>query len=526
MKPIEALVILLSAVVGVVLLGRRLKVAYPIALVLGGLCISWIPGLPVVRIQPDLVFLLFLPPLLYAAAWFTSWHEFKSNLRPIFLLAVGLVLFTTIVVGVVAHAMIPEMPLPVAFALGAIVSPPDAVAATAIARQMALPRRIVTILEGESLVNDATGLVALRFALGAAASGTFPAGQAAVEFVAVAAGGLALGLAVAVAIAKIVPLIKDESILITVSLLVPYLAYLPAERLHVSGVLASVAAGLYGGWKGPELITASARLNAGAVWNLFVFLLNCVVFILIGLQLPEVLRELGNRSAGQLVAYGAATSAVVILVRPVWVFPATWIPRLASGRLRRRDPVPSWRHILVVSWSGMRGVVSLAAALSLPMAFADGRVFPERDLVVFLAFCVILATLVLQGLTLPFLISRLGIREQRDEHHEREARLKIAHAALARLNELAKQQGVNETALRLVTSLYEERIRHLDDPLADALGWSADRERLVATRRLRREALEAERRELLTLRRSHRVDEELMHRIEHEMDLEETRLRA
>ena len=526
MKPIEALVLLMCAVVGVVLLGRRLKVPYPIALVIGGLCISLVPGLPVVHIRPDLVFLLFLPPLLYAAAWFTSWHDFKANLRPIFFLAVGLVLFTTFVVGIVVHAMIPEMPLAVAFALGAIVSPPDAVAATAIAQQMGLPRRIVTVLEGESLVNDATGLVALRFALAAAASGTFSMSHAVVEFAWVAAGGLAFGLGVAVLIVKVSKIIKDESLFITVTLLSPYIAYLPAERLHLSGVLAAVAAGIYGGWKGPELITASTRLNAIAVWSMFVFLLNCVVFILIGLQLPGVMRELGHHSTGELFAYAAAVSGVVILVRPLWVFPAAWLPRLLSKRLRERDPIPPWQHVAIVSWSGMRGVVSLAAALALPMTLADGMPFPERDLVVFLTFSVILATLVLQGLSLPFVIRGLGVRERRNEEHQRDVRLKIAHAALARLENLAEKEPVNESALQFVKSLYEERVRHLSDQLAETLGWSSDRERLVATRRLRREALEAERHELLQLRRAHQVDEELMRRIEHEIDLEEARLKS
>jgi CPA1 family monovalent cation:H+ antiporter len=526
MKPVEAMVVLMCAVVGVVLIGRRLRIPYPIALVIGGLAISLVPGLPVVRINPELVFLLFLPPLLYAAAWFTSWHEFKENLRSIFLLAVGLVLFTTIVVGLVLHALIPGVPLAVAFAFGAIVSPPDAVAATAIAQQMNLPKRIVTILEGESLVNDATGLVALRFALAAAASGSFSLGLAAVEFVWVAAGGLALGLGVAVLIARVMRFIKDESLVITVSLLVPYMAYLPAERLHVSGVLAAVAAGIYGGWKGPELIGASTRLNAVSVWNMLVFLLNCLLFILIGLQLPAVVRGLDNYSTGQLIGLGAGASAVVILIRPVWVFPATWLPRLLNKRLRRRDPIPPWQQVLIVAWSGMRGVVSLAAALALPTDLGDGQPLPARNLIIFLAFCVILSTLVLQGLSLPFLIRRLGVTVRPDDSQEREARLKIAHAALAHLNTLAEQKNVNEEALQRVIGIYEERLRHLNDQLAEVLGWSTERERMVATRRLLLQAVEAGRRELIKLRREHRLDDELMRRIEHEMDLEEVRLRS
>jgi len=524
LKPIETLVLLLCAVVGVVLIGARVKVPYPIALVIGGLCISLIPGLPQVGINPELVFLFFLPPLLYAAAWFTSWHEFKANLRAIFLLAIGLVLFTTLVTGVVIHALIPELPLAIAFAFGAIVSPPDAVAATAIASHMRLPKRIVTVLEGESLINDATGLVALRFALAAAASGTFSLAHAAAQFLWVASAGLGLGLAVAIIMERVMRRIKDDALIITVSLLIPYIAYLPAERLHVSGVLATVAAGIYGGWKGPELLAASTRLSAVAVWSMLVFVFNCFLFILIGLQLPGVLRQLSQYSTGQLLAYGAIASAVVIVIRPIWVFPGTWLPRLLSRRLRQRDPVPPWRHIFIVAWSGMRGVVSLAAALALPMTLPNNLALPGRNLVIFLTFCVILSTLVLQGLSLPLIIRRLGVEGRSDDHDEREVRLKLAHAALARLNQLGENSTISEQALQRVTTTYQERIQHLNDQLADVLGWSPDRERLIATRRLWLEALRAERQELIKLRRGHQVDEELMHRLEREMDLEETRI--
>ena len=513
------MVLLMAVVVGVVLLGRRFKIPYPIALVLGGLGIGLIPGLPSVRIEPDIIFLVFLPPLLFAAAWFTSVHDLKANARPVFLLAVGLVLFTTVAVGFAVHALIPEIPLAAAFALGAIVSPPDAVAATSIAKRIGLPKRIVVILEGESLVNDATGLVALRFAVAATTSGTFSIGKAGFEFVWVALGGIVLGLLVGLLFEQIVRRLKDELLLITLSLLVPYVAYLPAERLHVSGVLAAVTAGLYGGWKSPELISASVRLSAGAVWDLFVFVLNCVVFVLIGLQLPEVRAGLSHHSLGELAWYGFITSVIVIVVRPLWVFPSAWLARCRES-IRRRDPLPPWQHITIVSWCGMRGVVSLAAALALPVNF------PERDLVVFLAFCVILATLVVQGLSLPFIVRWLGVHEEHDSEHEKQTRLKLAHAALAHLNQIAEQVSTNEQALRRVTDLYEDRVRHLTDDTADALGWSDDRHRWVETRRLWREAIAAERREMIQLRGQARVDEELLHRLEREMDLEETRLKS
>ncbi len=525
LEQVEVFALLMAAVIGVVLLGRRLEIPYPIALVIGGLCISLIPGLPVIHINPEVVFLVFLPPLLYAAAWFTSWHDFKSNLRPIFQLAVGLVLFTTVAIGFIMHALIPQMPLAVAFAFGALVSPPDAVAATAIGQQVRLPKRIITIIEGESLVNDATGLVALRFALVSAATGTFSLGSATVQFLWLVTGGIALGLAVGVVVAQIMKLIRDDSLVVTISLLAPYIAYLPADRLHVSGVLSVVAAGVYGGWRGPELLAASARLSGVAIWSLLVFLLNCVLFIVIGLQLPQIVHEQTDYTSWQLIAYGAIASGLVILIRPLWVFPGAWLPRRLIRYVREHDPLPPWQYITVVAWSGMRGVVSLAAALALPMELAPGKPFPCRGLVIFLTFCVILSTLVFQGLSLPWMVRALGIKERKTDEEERDARLKISHAALSRLNQLAEQPNVNEAAIQRLTEIYQERIAHFNDQIAATLGWSPDHERLLAMRRFWLEALDAERRELVRLRREHKIDEELMHRIENEIDLDETRLR-
>lgn len=525
MKPIEILVLIFCAVVGVVMLGRRLNLPYPIALVIGGLGLSLIPGLPTIRLQPELVFLVFLPPLLFAAAWFTSWHDFKANLRPIFLLAVGLVLFTTLVTGVVVHALIPGVPWAIAFAFGAIISPPDAVAATAIAKRVNLPKRLVTILEGESLVNDATGLVAMRFALAGAVSGSFSLSHAALEFVWVAAGGLACGVLVGVVATRLICLIKEESLVVTVSLLVPYAAYLPAERLHLSGVLAAVAAGVYGGWRGPELFSASARLNAGAVWDSLVFWLNCLLFILIGLELREVIIALKLYSTGQLILYGAVVSATVILIRPIWVFPATWLPRKLSPSLRQRDPMPSWRAMTIISWSGMRGVVSLAAALALPLTLTPQQPFPQRELLIFLTFCVILSTLVFQGLSLPYLIRWLGVTDPPREDEERRIRVRLAEAALASLTPQPDQPPFHESAIQHLTGVFQQRVSHFNDDLAATLGWSSNQERWIATRQLWLQALHVQRRELIQLRRSHQIDDELARQILFEIDLEESSLR-
>ncbi len=292
--------------------------------------------------------------------------------------------------------------------------------------------------------------------------------------------------------------------------------------MHVSGVLAAVAAGMYGGWMGPEILSASARLSATAVWQMLVFLLNCLLFIFIGLQLPAVMNALVNYSEGKLILYGLAASATVILVRPIWVFPSAWLPRWLSNRIRECDPLHSWRPVAIVSWSGMRGVVSLAAALALPIEVGEAN----RDLIIFLTFCVIFATLVVQGLSLPWIVRALGVEGKVDEEAERAARLKLAEAAVARLNEVAFETRADMGAVKRVLEIYERRVQRWNDPLGDTLGWSDSRQAYVMTRVLLLEAVKAERRELIRLRRENHVDEELMHRIEREIDLEESRLQT
>src|SRR6267154_3568893 len=385
----EIFVGLLVAVAVLALVARKLTVPYPILFVIGGLLLGLIPKLPKVRLDPELVFLFFLPPLLFPAALFTSWRDFRVNLRPISLLAIGLVLFTTVAVALLAHYFM-ELPLAAGFVLGAIISPPDAIAATAIADRLKVPRRIVTILEGESLVNDATALVAYRFAVVAVVTGSFSLAHAGGQFFIVGIGGILIGLAVGWLAEQFHKRVDDAPIEITVSLLTPFVAYLAAERLGVSGVLAVVAAGLYLGWRMPELLTFKTRLQGGPVWEMVEFLLNGFVFILIGLQLPAVLGALSGNSSPihRLVWYALLISLTVILIRIIWVFPATYLPRLIFKKMCKHDPYPNWRHVTIVSWTGMRGVVSLAAALALP----DN--FPVRDLILFLTFMVILATLV------------------------------------------------------------------------------------------------------------------------------------
>jgi CPA1 family monovalent cation:H+ antiporter len=525
METAELLILLLISLAGFGLLAKRLQLPEPIVLVLGGLAVSLIPGLPSVELKPEYVFLLVLPPLLYAQAWFTSWKDFWDNIRAISMLAVGLVLFTTTAVAFVVHALVPAIPLAACFVLGAIVSPPDAVAASAIAQKLRLPKQMVTILEGESLVNDATALIAFKFALAAVVSGGFSLAEAGGSFLLVVAGGVVVGLVVAWIFTALLCWIRDDLIDIVLSLVAPYLAYLVAERLHVSGVLATVVAGLWIGARSPELLTASTRLTATAFWQTFIFLLNGVVFMLIGLQLPGVVRSLHDHSWRELLGTAAALCGVVIVTRLIWVFPGAYLPRWLSARIRARDPYPPLRNVAVFGWCGMRGVVSLAAALAIPKTLANGAEFPERDLILFFTFCVILATLVGQGLTLPWLIRKLGVSTTHsDASMEREARKAAAHAALSQIEKIAAQERITPEAVGLVESVYQQRLHHLGDELADALGWSPTHQRHIESRQLLRAAVAAERKQLIAMHRAHKLNKELLHKLEHELDLEEARL--
>ncbi len=513
-------------------LAVRLKVPYPILLVLGGLVLGFVPGLPRVQLDPDLVFLLFLPPLLYVSALFTSWRDFRANLRPISLLAIGLVLMTTGVVALVSHAVL-GLPWTAAFVLGAIVSPTDAVAATAIAQRLGVPRRIVMVLEGESLVNDATGIVAYRIAVAAVVAGTFSLAEAGFQFVVGSIGGVLVGLAVGWLVIRVRRYIPDDpSIQNTVSLLTPFVAYLPAEELHLqvagldlrfSGVLAVVATGLYLGRKGPYVISSGTRLQGYAVWELVTFLLNGLIFVLIGLQLGNIAGRLSEYSATELLFYAVLISITVIVVRILWTFPATYVPRWVSRRLRARDPSPSPRQVMVIAWTGMRGVISLAAALALPLTINSGNPFPERDLVIFLTFTVILATLVLQGLSLPPIIRILGLEDDGSEEREEViGRIKVAEAALDRLEELAEEDWVREETAERVRGLYNYR----RDRFAARFDGDSDgfEDRSLAYQQLTIELLKAQRKILVRLRNEGHISDEAMHRIERDLDLEESRL--
>jgi Na+/H+ antiporter len=536
---IEAIVILLAAVAALATFANKIKIPYPILLVLGGLVLGFVPGLPRVELRPDVVFLLFLPPLLYVSAIFTSWRDFRANLRPISLLAVGLVVMTTCVVAVVAHWTI-GLPWAAAFALGAIVSPTDHISATAIAQRLGLPRRIVTILEGESLVNDATGIVAYRIAMAAVVTGAFSLWEAGLQFMIGAAGGIVVGLAVGWFVIWARRHVSEEpSVQNTISLLTPFVAYLLAEEpsqwaweqlglpgeFAFSGVLSVVAVGLYLGRRGPYVISPETRLQGYAFWELVTFLLNGCIFSLIGLQLGGIVEGLSGYSAATLILYAGLISLVVILVRILWVFPATYVPRWVSRSLRERDPSPPPRAVTVIAWTGMRGVISLAAALALPLSTESGAPFPGRDLILFLTFCVILATLVMQGLSLPVLIRALGLEDDGSrEREEMEGRIRVAEAALARIEEVALEDWVREDTAERVRGLYNYRRSRF----SVRFGGDEDgiEERSFAYQRLLRELLRAQRRTLLELRNEGVIGDEAMHRIERDLDLEESRLGA
>jgi CPA1 family monovalent cation:H+ antiporter len=525
---IDTVLGLLVAVAVLAVLARRFSIPYPILLVIGGLGLAFVPGLPRIRLEPDLVFLIFLPPLLFPAALFTSWRDFRANLRPISLLALGLVLFTTCSVGWLGHFIVPGLPLAAAFILGAIISPPDAVAATAIVERLRVPQRIVTILEGESLVNDATALVAYAFAIDFLNTGSFSLGQAAVRFLYISLGGILIGLIVGWLVSQVQRRLDDPPVQITISLLTPFAAYLPADQSHMSGVLAVVACGLYLGWRSPEIVGSRVRLQAGPVWEMAVFLLNGLVFILIGLQLPEVLGFISSKSVPlrQLLWSAAAISVVVIAVRFVWVFAATYLPRVLFRKLRERDPNPPWQNVCVIAWTGMRGVVSLAAALYLPARIQDN--VPGRDLIIdliiFLTFVVILVTLVLQGLTLPWLIRRLNVVNTGEtDEEEREARLKANLAAMERLAELETSEAFPTDLLQRLRGEYDDRLRQLEacDPSA-----SQGDSRLFPSDyvKLQQESLRVERKTILQLRNERAINDQVLRHIQRDLDLAEARL--
>ena len=516
------LVALLVAAGMLLIAAGFLRIPYPILLVLGGLGLSFVPGIPDIELPPDLVLVAFLPPLLYGGAFFTSLRDLRENAGAIGLLAVGLVLATMLVVAGVAHALIPGFTWPEAFVLGAIVSPTDPTAATAIAERLGIPRRLVALIEGESLVNDGTALVAYKFAVVAVVSGTFSLADASATFVWNVVGGIAIGLGCGVLIRQVRRRLDDPPVEITISLLSGYFAYLPAHAAGVSGVLAAVTVGIYMGWHTPELTSAQTRLQGIAVWEIVFFVLNALLFALVGLQLATFVDALSGYSTGTLIRYAVIVTLAVIGTRFAWMIPGTYITAFVR---RHKRPIPNpGKASILLGWSGMRGAVSLAAGLALPLTTDAGHAFPHRELIIFLTFGVILGTLVVQGLTLPAVVRALRIEDDgRAEKEETKARLYAAEAALERLEELADEDWVREDTLERLRGMFgfrRERFRSRFDPESDGEveSRSQDYQRIV------RELLDAERGAVFQLRRERRIDDQVMRRVIRDLDLEEARL--
>ena len=520
MNALELILVLMVVAAGLAVVAERLKLPYPIVLVVGGLGLAFVPGLPRVDLAPDLVLLLFLPPLLFAAAWFTSWRDFAANGRAIALLAVGLVVATTTAVAWVAHALIPGMSWAVAFVLGAIVSPPDAVAATAVTRRLKVPRRIVTIIEGESLVNDATGLVAYKFALVAVATGSFSPTAAAGQFVLVALGGVAVGFAVAWFIAQLHRRLENFELETVITLLTPYAAYIPAEHIGVSGVLATVTAGGYLGWHNPELLSALSRFRGRGVWSVLLLLFNGLVFILIGLDLASIREIISGVSFTDLLAWSAAVSAMAIAVRMIYVPVGVYLPRLINPRLCVVEN-PSLKNVTLIGWTGMRGIVSLALALALPLTVPSGAPFPHRATIVVLSFAVIFVTLLLQGLTLPLVIRALKLEpDDADLREERDVMLRASEAAVKRLDEIDRTSIIHPQLMARVRLPYQQRLERLTEQTREDPECRLTEGEEAAFHKLRGEALAAERKTAVTLRNEGRISEEVLHRVQEALDLE------
>jgi monovalent cation/hydrogen antiporter len=514
---------LLVAIAGFAVLARVLDLPYPILLVVGGLALGYVPGIPQVELPPDLVLLIFLPPLLYGAAFFTSLRDLRDNVRAITLNSVGLVLMTMLGVAAVGHLVI-GLPWPVAFVLGAIVSPTDPVAPATILRELRAPRRLLTIIEGENLTNDWTALVLYRFAVAAVVTGTFSLWEAGGRFLLTGVGGLLVGLLVGRLIREVRRRIDDPPTEITISILSGYAAYLPAEELGLSGVVAAVTVGIYMGWHTPELTTPIMRIQGVSVWEVLTFLLNAVLFLLVGLQLPGVIDDLSGQSTGELIGWAAAVSAAVIAIRFAWTFAATFLVRALDRRASQRARRSTWEQRTIIGWSGMRGAVSLAAALAIPLQTDAGAPFPERDLIVFLTLAVIVVTLVGQGLTLRPLILRLGVED--DGSGEREeilARRSTAEAALARLDDLEGEDWVYDDTIERVRGMLDYRRRRFT-ARTDGDGSDGYEERSSAYQRVLREVLVAERRRLLELRNERRISDEVRRAVERDLDHEESRL--
>ena len=520
----QIFLILLAVLAGTALLARRINVAPAILLLLTGIGLAFVPGMPSLELPPELVLLVVLPPLIYSASVAMSWREFKSNLRPIILLSVGCVIFTAFAVAAATHYLI-GLPWGVGFLLGAIVAPPDVVAPLAIARKLGMPRRILVVLEGEGLANDATALILYRFAVVAISTGVFSLPKATGTFAAIVVGEMMFGAAIGWISLRARHRARDPQVEITLSLLTPYIAYWIPEHFGGSGVIATVACGLYISWNGPLLISSATRLQGIFFWDLVIYLIEGLLFLLTGFQMRSLLEKSKAFPLDDILSATALVAVIVIVARFAWVYPATYLPRLLNRRLRERDPMPSWRTVFVIAFTGVRGAVSLAAALALPFALPNGEAFPSRDLILFVSFGVIFITLVGLGLGLPPVVRWLGVNQAgRDEHiaeHESEiaARREALAAALQSLDAMTDDRELSDEVVKLLRARHETRANQLPDSL------DPDRhDASAAGTELTRELIVAERRFIHALLRDGKITDEIRRRIERDLDLEEASL--
>jgi Na+/H+ antiporter len=526
MPTIEVLVLLLAVTAAAAVVAKRLKIPAAIILVLTGVVLALIPWLPTVHLAPELVLLVVLPPLIYSAAVAMSWREFRFNLRPISLLAVGCVLFTTVAVAAASHWLM-GFAWPVGFVLGAIVSPPDAVAPLAVARRLQIPRRLLVVLEGEGLANDATALIVYRFAVVAVSIQMFSMGKASVLFVAIVAGEIVWGIGVGWLMLRLRRWVRDPRTEIMLAFITPFLAYWPPEHLGGSGVLATVSAGLYISWNGLRLISAATRLQGIFFWDFFIYLIESMVFLITGLQARTLIGRVGDGPLWQLAVSAAIICAVVIAARFVWMYPAIYVPRWLSADLRRRDPAPPWQWPFALAFTGVRGIVSLAAALAIPLATADGQPFPQRDLILFLTFSVILVTLVGQGLLLPSILRWLGLaqaghKERRTERiEENAARIHAIEAAMGRLDQLATERHLPPELVEALRLRHRERLKHVPRGAETAPG---DRKLGELADEIELQLIAAERDHINDLSRAGEIKDEPRRRLERDLDLREARI--
>jgi monovalent cation/hydrogen antiporter len=518
------LLLVVISVVGVV--AKRLQIPPAILLVITGVVLALIPGLPSLQLAPDLVLLLILPPVIYWDAVKMSWKEFRFNLRPIALLAIGCVVFTTVAVAAATHWLL-GFPWAVGFVLGAIVSPPDAVAPLAIAQRMQLPRRLIVVLEGEGLANDATALVLYRFAVMAVSAGSFSFVAAGGSFIAIVAGEIVWGIGVGWLMLRLRRWVRDPGIEIMLSILTPFVAYWPPEQIGGSGVLATLATGLYVSWNGLRLIPAATRLPGAVFWDFLTYLIEGMVFLITGLQARALLPSIRHYTLAEIAVAALVVCAVVIVTRFVWMFPATYVPRWLFPALRRRDPYPPWQHPMLLGFTGIRGIVSLAAALAIPFTVADGSPFPDRDLILILVFAVIFVTLVGEGLTLPAVVRALGLADagRRERETERAEEFNVrrlaVEAAIERLESLAKSRKLPEPVVRPMLAHLRNR---LEDVGHRKEGNEHHKKLAALGDELALALIEAERDLVNKLYRGGELKDEGRRRIERELDLRDTLL--